>query len=106
MVSTALAGLGIGLLATAAVSLAPSVADIPLAGAQVVRQAFRLGVLVDEVSQNLQPRDLTDTGTPDTWAYVLPDVAAEDVQQELDAIHTKEVSLSLFQLKDLAMFAI
>ena len=91
--STSLAGLGIGLLATAAVSLAPTVADIPLAGAQVVRQAFRLGVLVDEVSQNLQPRDLTDTSTPDTWAYVLPDVAADDVQQELNAIHAKEVSL-------------
>lgn len=58
-----------------------------------MRQAFRLGVLVDEVSQNLQPRDMTDTSTPDTWAYVLPDVAADDVQQELNAIHAKEVSL-------------
>ena len=106
LVSTTLAGLGIGLLATAAVSLAHSVADIPLAGAQVVRQAFRLGVLVDEISQNLQPRDFTDTGTPDTWAYVLPDVAADDVQQELDAIHTKEVSLRLFQLRNLALFTI
>jgi Starter unit:ACP transacylase in aflatoxin biosynthesis len=80
-------------LATAALSLAPTVADLPLAGAQVVRQAFRLGVLVDELSQNLQPRDLTDTGTPDTWAYVLPEVAADEVQQELNAIHAKEVSL-------------
>jgi monodictyphenone polyketide synthase len=69
------------------------VADLPLAGAQVVRQAFRLGVLVDEVSQNLQPRDLTNTSTPDTWAYVLPDVAADEVQHELNAIHAKEVSL-------------
>ena len=90
--STSLAGLGIGLLATAAVSLAPTVADLPYAGSQVVRQAFRLGVLVDEVSENLQPRDLTDTSTPDTWAYVLPDVAADEVQQELDVIHAKEVS--------------
>ncbi|KAI0595125.1 putative polyketide synthase [Biscogniauxia sp. FL1348] len=89
-VSTALAGLGIGLLATAAVSLATTLADIPITGAQVLRQAFRLGVQVDEVSQNLQPRDLTDTSTPDTWAYVLPDVAAEDVQQELNAIHARE----------------
>lgn len=80
-------------MATAAVSLALTVADLPLAGAEVVRQAFRLGVLVDEVSQNLQRRDLTDTSTPDTWAYVLPDVAADEVQQELNAIHAKEVSL-------------
>ena len=90
--STSLAGLGIGLLATAAVSLVSSGAELPLAGAQVVRQAFRLGVLVDEVSQNLQPRDSIDTGTPDTWAYVLPDVAVDEVQEELNAIHAKEVS--------------
>jgi len=90
-VSTCLAGLGIGLLATAAVSLAPHVADLPLAGAQVIRQAFRLGVLVDDISTNLQPRDLTDTGTPDSWAYVLPDVTAAEVQHELNTIHAKEV---------------
>ena len=42
--------MGIGLLATAAVSLSRSLADIPLAGAEVIRVAFRLGVLVDEVS--------------------------------------------------------
>ncbi|KAH8807225.1 putative polyketide synthase, partial [Xylogone sp. PMI_703] len=89
-VSTSLAGLGIGLVATAAVSLAPTVADLPVVGGEVVRQAFRLGVLVNEISQNLQPRDLTDTSTPDTWAYVLPDVTAEEVQKELNAIHTKE----------------
>ena len=59
-----------------------------------MRQAFRLGVLVDEVSQYLQPRDLTDTGTPDTWAYVLPDVAADEVQQELNALYAQEVGLN------------
>ena len=89
-----LAGLGIGLLASAALSLAPTVSDLPQAGAQVVRQAFRLGVLVDDVSQNLQPRDLNDTSTPDSWAYVLPDVSAEEVQAELDAVQKKEVKLS------------
>ncbi|RYP41569.1 hypothetical protein DL767_000911 [Monosporascus sp. MG133] len=88
--STCLAGIGIGLIATAAVSLAPTVADLPLTGAQVIRQAFRLGVLVDEISQNLQPRDVTETGTPDSWAYVLPNVDAEEVQQELDTIRNKE----------------
>lgn len=97
-ISTCLAGLGIGLLATSAVSLASTVADLPLVGAQVVRQAFRLGVLVDEVSQNLQPRDLTDTSTPDTWAYVLPDVVPDEVQQELNAIQAKEVSLIPHQI--------
>ncbi|KAJ5698551.1 hypothetical protein N7462_000556 [Penicillium macrosclerotiorum] len=87
---TYLAGLGIGLLATAAVSLSPTLADVPHAGTEVVRTAFRLGVLVDDVSQNLQPRELTSSGTPDSWAYVLPNASPDDVQQELDAIHTKE----------------
>jgi monodictyphenone polyketide synthase len=58
----------------------------------VVRVAFRLGVLVDEVSQNLQPRDLAATDSPDSWAFVLPDVTPEEVQRELDDIHAKEVS--------------
>ena len=82
-------------MATAAVSLSLTLADLPAAGAEVVRLAFRLGVLVDEVSQNLQPRDMTNQSGLDSWAYVIPDVAAEDVQKELDAIHAMEVSLSL-----------
>jgi monodictyphenone polyketide synthase len=89
-----LAGLGIGLLATAAVSLATTVADLAITGAQVVRQAFRLGVLVDEVSQNLEPRDTTEGSSPDTWAYVMPNVLVDEVQHELDAIQGQGVSLS------------
>ncbi|KAI0539703.1 putative polyketide synthase [Xylaria digitata] len=88
--SVCLTGLGIGLLATAAVSLAPTVSDLASTGAQVVRQAFRLGILVHEVSLNLQPRDLTDTSSPDSWAYVLPNVDFKEVQQELDAIRIRE----------------
>ncbi|KAK4494421.1 hypothetical protein PRZ48_014719 [Zasmidium cellare] len=89
-VVTALAGLGIGLLATAGLSLASTLADLAITGSQCVRQAFRLGVLVDEVSQNLQPRDFTESGTPDSWAYVLPNVTAGEIQKELDSIHAKE----------------
>ncbi|KAK3898722.1 hypothetical protein C8A05DRAFT_18738 [Staphylotrichum tortipilum] len=89
--STILAGLGIGLLATAAVSLARTLVDLALAGAQVVRQAFRLGVVVDEVSRNLQPAESTESnGTPESWAYVLPNITAEMVQQELDAFQASE----------------
>ena len=90
---TSLAGLGTGLLSTAAVSLSPTLADMPLAGAEVVRLAFRLGVLVDEVSQNLQPRHIAETGSGDSWAYVVPDVTADEVRKELDVIHTAEVRL-------------
>ncbi|KAI0192448.1 hypothetical protein F4808DRAFT_475822 [Astrocystis sublimbata] len=85
-----LAGLGIGLVAAAAISTSPSIADLPLAGAEAVRIAFRLGVLVNNVSQNLQPPDSSSTGKPDSWAYVVPDVAPVDVQKELDELHTRE----------------
>jgi len=79
-------------LSTAAVSLSPTLADVPLAGAEVTRVAFRLGVLVDEVSQNLQPRQVsTEAGSGDSWAYVVADMAVDEVQKELDAIHTTEV---------------
>lgn len=95
--SSYLAGLGIGLLATVAVSLSPNIVDLPIAGAEVVRTAFRLGVLVDQVSQNLQPREPTvsDSGTPDTWAYVIPDVTPDRVQKELNDIHAKDACLLL-----------
>ncbi|KAL5316080.1 hypothetical protein ACEPPN_016957 [Leptodophora sp. 'Broadleaf-Isolate-01'] len=89
-VDACLAGLGTGLLSTAAVSLSPTLAGLPLAGAQVVRVAFRLGVLVDQVSQNLQPRQPSENSSKDSWAYVVPNVAASDVQKELDAIHAAE----------------
>ena len=79
-----------GLLASTAVSLSPTLADLPLAGAEVVRIAFRLGVQVDEVSQNLEPRDVS--GKPDTWACVMTGVSPHDVQKELDAVNAKEVS--------------
>ena len=82
--------MGIGLLATAAVSMSQSISDIPLAGAEVVRIAFRLGVVVDEVSQNLEPRE--EGTSPDTWAIVVTGVTAEGVQKELDTIQTKTVS--------------
>ena len=93
-----LAGLGIGLLATAAVSLSRNLADLPVAGAEVVRTAFRLGVLVDCVSQDLQPRELRESDTPDPWAYVILDVTPEKVQKELDDIHANEVGLPPFSL--------
>ncbi|KAL4931573.1 type I polyketide synthase [Aspergillus undulatus] len=87
-VSTYLAGLGLGLLSTAAVALSSTLADLPVTGAEVVRVAFRLGTLVDEVSQNLEPRDTS--GSPDTWASVVPGAKVEEVQAELDAIHARE----------------
>lgn len=93
-IDTCLAGLGTGLLATAAGSLSSTSADMPLRGAEVVRLAFRLGVLVDEVSQNLQPRQKLEAGPGNSWAYVVPDVTADEVQRGFDAIHTAEMRVA------------
>ncbi|KAI4215145.1 MAG: hypothetical protein LQ351_002460 [Letrouitia transgressa] len=82
-----LTGMGIGLLASAAIAMSQSISDIPLAGAEVVRIAFRLGVVVDEVSQNLEPRE--EGTSPDTWAIVVTGVNEEGVQKELDTIQSK-----------------
>ncbi|KAL7925621.1 polyketide synthase-like protein [Trichoderma austrokoningii] len=87
-VDACLAGLGSGLLMTAAVSLAPTLGDLPVVGAEVIRVAFRLFVLVDQVSQNLQPKP--SEGTGDSWAYIVPGVGAEDAQKELDTFHAIE----------------
>ena len=82
-------GLGLGLIASAALSLSPRLADVPLAGVESIRIAFRLGVLVDEISQNIQARDIS--GRSETWAYVLTGVTPEVVRRELDDLYIAEV---------------
>ncbi|KIW05310.1 uncharacterized protein PV09_03835 [Verruconis gallopava] len=89
-ISTSLAGISIGLLAAATVSLSRKLDDIPIAAAQVVRAAFRLGILVEEVSANLQPRNLADTDELESWAFVLPDLNPAEAQTELDRFHLDE----------------
>jgi monodictyphenone polyketide synthase len=86
--NTCISGLGLGLLASSAVSLSASRSDLPLAGADVVRLAFRLGIHVQGVSENLEVRDLSET--PDTWAYIVHDVDPSAVQKALDGLQIKE----------------
>ena len=86
--NTCLAGLGVGLLASTAVALSSTAAELPWAGADVVRLAFRMGIHVQGVSENLEPRDLTES--PDTWAYVVHNVDPTAAQNELDALHTRK----------------
>jgi monodictyphenone polyketide synthase len=68
--------------------LSSSAADLPLAGADAVRVAFRLGIHVQGVSENLEARDLSET--PDTWAYVVHNVDPVAAQGSLDAHFVKE----------------
>jgi monodictyphenone polyketide synthase len=86
--STALAGLGVGILTSTAVALSSKLADVPRIGADVVRLAFRMGIHVQSVSENLEAQDLSDS--PDTWAYVVHNVDPSAAQKELDAMHTRD----------------
>ena len=86
--NASLAGLGIGLLAATAVSSASTLTDLPLAGTDAVRIAFRMGIHVQDVSENLESRDVAERS--DTWAYVIHNVSLAVAQEELDAMHSRE----------------
>jgi monodictyphenone polyketide synthase len=86
--NASLAGLGIGLLAATAVSSASTLADLPLAGTDAVCVAFRLGIHVQGVSENLEARDTAESS--ESWAYVVHNVDPCLAQEELDAIHSRE----------------
>ncbi|KAF5863302.1 hypothetical protein ETB97_010300 [Aspergillus alliaceus] len=80
--STVLAGLSIGLLAGAAVSLSKSLQDLASTGAESVRVAFRLGIYIDEISRTVEVRD--PAAPPQSWAYVVTGLSVEEAQQEID----------------------
>ncbi|KFZ09857.1 hypothetical protein V501_05457 [Pseudogymnoascus sp. VKM F-4519 (FW-2642)] len=84
---TSLAGLGTGLLSSSAVSLSQTLADLPLAGADAARLAFRLGIHVLDISENLEARDLSES--PDSWAYVVHNVDPATAYKELDGMHSR-----------------
>ncbi|KAG6001227.1 Type I Iterative PKS [Claviceps maximensis] len=90
-INTSLAGLGIGLLSSIAVSLSPTLSHLPLAGADAVRIAFRLGIHVVGISQILEARD-PSSEKPASWAYVVQNVDAISAQEELDAVFDKAKS--------------
>ncbi|EPS34273.1 hypothetical protein PDE_09237 [Penicillium oxalicum 114-2] len=80
-------GLGLGLLVSTAVSVSASLEDVVAAGGEVLRIAFRLGVFVADVSQNLEAIDVE---SPDSWAYVVHGITVDKAQKELDDIQEKE----------------
>lgn len=72
---------------------------MPFVGAEVVRTVLRVGVLVDKVSQSLEPRDTT--GRSETWAYVFTGITEELLQRELDEVNTSEVYYLLLVIFEL-----
>ncbi|OJJ40791.1 hypothetical protein ASPWEDRAFT_34272 [Aspergillus wentii DTO 134E9] len=85
--NSSLCGLGIGFLVTTAVSLAKSLEDLVATGVEVVRLAFRMGVMVGDIAQDLEP---LDEELSESWAYVVYGLTAGEAQKELDDIQTRD----------------
>nr|WAU16864.1 BTG4 [Cercospora sp. JNU001] len=83
--TAALTALGTGLLTAAGLATSATLADLPGAGADAVRLAFRLGVHVKRVSNNLE----SYAEDPDTWAYVVHKVDPALAQETLDDFNHK-----------------
>ncbi|KAI0439705.1 hypothetical protein F4803DRAFT_568126 [Xylaria telfairii] len=85
----ALLGTSLGLLTSAAMSLSRCISDVALVGAHITRLAFRLSFLTYRISQMLEPPEESKSHLS-SWASVVPNVAADDVQAELDCFHAEE----------------
>ncbi|KAJ5412593.1 uncharacterized protein N7487_006952 [Penicillium crustosum] len=85
--NTVLTGLGVGILVSTAVAVSTSLDDLVIAGIEVLQIAFRLGVFVGDVSQNLEG---VETAPSDSWAYVVYGLTVDEAQKELDDIQAKE----------------
>ena len=86
-------GLSIGLLAAAAASAARNIGDLVEFGAESVRIAFRLGSHVYGFSELLSPRE--ESGSRESWAYVVMGLSYEQVQEEVDRFNADTVSFIL-----------
>lgn len=91
---TILAGLSIGILAGAAVSLSSNVADVAKVGPESVRVSFRLGVYVAGISSKLEAPQ--SDGTLQSWAHVITEMTQHAVQHELsqfnEGVHNPELT--------------
>lgn len=63
-------------------SLSSSPADLPLAGADAVRLAFRMGIHVQNISESIEGADFSEGA--DSWAWVINNVEPTAVQAQLD----------------------
>lgn len=90
--TTCFTGIGIGLLGAAAVSSSPTLADLPKLGSEAVRIAWRMGVLVNDISQGIECQEV---GTePESWAAVVMSLDEDTVRKELDDFNTSTVSIT------------
>lgn len=85
-----LLGVGVGLLAAAAVSAAPSLPDLVELTLRAIRVAFRLGLYVNQVSSQFEPEG--NALARDSWSFAVSDMTVEEIQHEIDRYNTETVS--------------
>ena len=74
----------------AAVSLSPTVADLPIRGGEVVRIVFRCAFYVDRVARTLDTFDPESTSK--NWIYVVLNEQEQTVRDRLEAAQPSHVS--------------
>jgi hypothetical protein len=86
-------GLGLGFLAATAVIASPSLSDFPHVAADVIRVAMRVGLVVYQTSQDLDPRSLD--APLRSWTTLVKGLGEEAVQRELEHFNESTVSVLL-----------
>jgi monodictyphenone polyketide synthase len=81
--------MGVGMLMCGAVSLSPRLSDLPIAGAEAMKLAFRFGVFVGDFSRSLEAVIIGEE--PKKYVCAMFDVDEDTVQKELDAAQPPEV---------------
>jgi hypothetical protein len=89
--NTCFTGIGISLLAAAAVAVSPTLSELPKLGAEAIRIAFRMGVLVHEKSQCIESQE--PGSEPLRWAAAVMDLDEDTVQKELETFNISTVSI-------------
>ncbi|PTU25285.1 hypothetical protein P175DRAFT_0521075 [Aspergillus ochraceoroseus IBT 24754] len=79
-------GLGLGFLAATAIVASPSILDVPVTAAEVIRIAFRVGLVLYRKSQDLEPRAVD--APLESWTTVVRGLDEETVREELDKFNT------------------
>jgi hypothetical protein len=88
-----LTGLGLGFLAATAVIASPSLSEIPVVAADVIRVAMRVGLVVYQTSQDLDSRGID--APLRSWTTLVKGLGEETVQRELDHFNESTVSILL-----------
>ncbi|KAL5337249.1 hypothetical protein BJX70DRAFT_250953 [Aspergillus crustosus] len=84
-VNSVFTGLGLGFLSAAAIVASPSLTDVPETAADMIRIAMRIGLVVYQTSQDLEPHH---PGAPlQSWTTLVKGLGEETVQRELDTFN-------------------